>query len=62
VAAALGWRSVPPEDPEAATELLQRELLPLYLHYIDDHVARLETLGEVDLAAAFQNWRRLLTD
>jgi hypothetical protein len=62
VAAALTWRTVPPEDTHAATELLQRELMPLYLHYIDDHIARLEALGEAALAGAFENWRRLLTD
>ena len=60
VAAALTWRIAPPDDPRAAAELLGRELIALYLHYIDDHTARLTALGQVDLAAAFVRWRDLL--
>ena len=60
VGEALRWRTTPP-DPEAAAELLTRELLPLYLQYIDDHIARLRGLGADDLAAAFAAWRRELT-
>jgi hypothetical protein len=41
--------------------LLERELRPLYLEYIDDHTTRLEDLGATDLAAAFTAWRRQLT-
>jgi predicted nucleotidyltransferase len=61
VAAGLHWRTVPPEDQPAAVALLQRELRPLYLEYIDDHTTRLEDVGRVDLAAAFTAWRRRLT-
>ena len=60
VAAGLHWRTVPPEDESAAVALLERELRPLYLEYIDDHTTRLQDLGS-DLAAAFTAWRRRLT-
>jgi hypothetical protein len=57
VAAALAWRSAPPDNAEAKA-LLQREMIPLYLHYIDDHIPRLTDVGRVDLAEAFVEWRR----
>ena len=60
VEAALAWRDDPPSDLQAVTALLRRELVPLYLEYIDDHVARLEALGRDDLASAFVDWRRRL--
>ena len=60
VASALAWRAAPPEDERAAAALLDEELLPLYLYYVDDHVARLGALGEVELAAAFGAWRERL--
>jgi hypothetical protein len=60
VAAALGWRQRPPADQEAAAELVGRELIPLYLHYIDDHVARLDAAGCDGLAARFRRWRASL--
>jgi hypothetical protein len=61
VAAALAWRTVPPADEKAAAELLGEEILPLYLYYIDDHITRLDSLGEGELARAFTRWRdRLL--
>ncbi|MGD0557006.1 MAG: hypothetical protein ABSA93_18760 [Streptosporangiaceae bacterium] len=56
-AAALSWRTDPPADQSAASQLLRAELLPLYLHYIDDHIARLDSLAEVELATAFREWR-----
>jgi hypothetical protein len=59
VAAAVAWRSAPPAEDEAAA-LLGRELLPLYLHYIDDHVARLDEHGRPRLAARFRRWRARL--
>jgi hypothetical protein len=62
VAAAFRWRAEPPEDSAAATELLRRELVPLYLHYLDDHIARLTDLKELDLAAVFVHWRRRLEE
>jgi hypothetical protein len=33
-------------------------MVPLYLHYIDDHIPRLVDLGRTDLAAGFREWRR----
>jgi hypothetical protein len=60
VAAALAWRLEPPADGEAAA-LLGRELVPLYVHYIDDHIARLRAAGHHRLADRFHRWRiRLL--
>ena len=41
--------------------LLDRDLCPLYLHYIDDHVARLTELGRFDLVDALLNWRNQIT-
>jgi hypothetical protein len=61
VAAGLHWRTVPPDDEPVAVALLERELRPLYLEYIDDHTTRLEDLGNAELAAAFMAWRRRLT-
>jgi hypothetical protein len=57
VAAALTWRMAPPAGDRSAAELLGRELVPLYLHYIDDHTARLTALDQPELAAAFLRWR-----
>jgi hypothetical protein len=56
-AAALRWRINPPSDQSAASQLLREELLPLYLYYIDEHIARLDSLDEIGLAAAFREWR-----
>jgi hypothetical protein len=56
-AAALRWRTSPPSDHLAASQLLREELLPLYLHYIDEHIGRLDSLAEIGLAAAFREWR-----
>jgi hypothetical protein len=62
VAAALGWRTAPPTDHSASAGLLQEQLVPLYLYYIDDHITRLGALGELELASAFQEWRERLVD
>lgn len=59
VAAALAWRTAPP-DQALASQLLSEQLLPLYLYYIDDHI-RLGSIGENSLAAAFREWRDRLT-
>jgi len=59
VAAAVAWRAAPPAEDEAA-DLLGRELMPLYRHYIDDHVARLEDAGAQRLAGRFRRWRARL--
>jgi hypothetical protein len=37
-------------------------MLPLYLHYIDDHIARLRAVGEIALAREFDDWRGRLVD
>lgn len=60
VEAALGWRGVEPEDDESPLDLLRQQLLPLYLYYIHDHIARLDALGRVELRLAFMKWRDLL--
>ncbi|MDQ1492381.1 MAG: hypothetical protein QOJ23_4895 [Actinomycetota bacterium] len=61
VAAAFRWRTAPPGDDRSAADLLRRDLLPLYVHYLDDHIARLAALGKADLATAFGRWKdRLL--
>jgi hypothetical protein len=60
VAAALAWRSDGPTDHDATAALLREELVPLYIHFIDDHVNRLRALGESDLEYAFREWRTRL--
>jgi hypothetical protein len=60
VAAARAWRTGAPFDEAGATELLDQQTLPLYLHYVSDHVARLESLGRDELADSFRNWREWL--
>lgn len=60
VAAALSWRTAPPTDEPAATELLRDQTLPLYLYYIDDHITRLSSLGQDELTRAFTRWRERL--
>jgi hypothetical protein len=59
VAASLAWRREPPPHGEAAA-LLSRELVPLYLHYLDDHIARLRAVGHHRLADRFRRWRTRL--
>lgn len=53
VAAALDWRRASPRDRAAASDLLRSEMVPLYLYYIDDHIERLASTGEVGLVNAF---------
>jgi hypothetical protein len=60
VVAALGWRDSAPKKTEEAVALLQRELVPLYLQYIDDHITRLAAAGRADLAESFGQWRTRL--
>ena len=57
VAAALAWRTHPPADATAAAALAERELIPLYVYYIDDHVPRLLAAGQHELADRFRQWR-----
>ncbi len=59
VTAALAWRRERPADDEA-TELLSRELIPLYAQYLDDHIARLQAVNRHRLAGSFQRWRTRL--
>jgi hypothetical protein len=59
VTAALAWRLEPPTDEEA-TALLGRELIPLYVHYIDDHITRLRAVNRRRLADSFHQWRTRL--
>ena len=60
VSAALAWRLEPPA-PDEAVALLGRELIPLYVYYIDDHITRLRAVGSHRLADSFRRWRgRLL--
>jgi hypothetical protein len=61
VAAGLVWRDAPPDDAAAAA-LLDAEMVPLYLHYIDDHIERLAALGRVELAGAFALWRKRILE
>jgi hypothetical protein len=60
VEAAMTWRLRPPADDQAAVALLRRELLPLYVQYLDDHIARLHADGRHALAGGFRRWRRRL--
>ncbi len=59
VSAALAWRREPPADDEAAA-FLGRELIPLYVHYIDDHITRLDAVDCQRLADSFRWWRTRL--
>lgn len=59
VAAAVRWRWEPPAGGEAAA-LLRPHLVPLYIHYIDDHIGRLDAAGYHRLAQRFRAWRKRL--
>ena len=59
IAAALSWRREPPSEDEA-TALLSHQLIPLYVHYINDHVTRLDTAGSHRVAGRFRRWRNRL--
>jgi hypothetical protein len=59
VTAALAWRLDPPTDDEA-TALVGRELVPLYVHYIGDHITRLRAVDHHRLADSFDRWRTRL--
>ena len=58
--AALSWRLEPAEHDEVAAALLGRELIPLYVQYIEDHKTRLRTCGRPDLALRFEQWQARL--
>ncbi len=59
VTAALAWRLEPPSGDEA-TALLGEELIPLYVQYLDDHIARLHAVNCHRLVGSFQRWRTRL--
>ena len=59
VRAALAWRQKAP-SAEVAAELLEKELVPLYLHYLDDHIVRLDAEGQHRLAGRFRRMRARL--
>jgi hypothetical protein len=59
VTAALAWRLEPPAG-DGAIALLSRELIPLYLHYVDDHIARLRAIDHHRLADSFERWQSRL--
>ena len=56
VRAALAWRQKAPST-EVAAELLEKELVRLYLHYLGDHIVRLEAAGQHRLAGRFRRTR-----
>jgi hypothetical protein len=60
VQAALAWRTDPPSQQAAVVKLLDAQLVPLYLEYIDDHIGRLQQMPRDDLASAFAWWREQL--
>ena len=60
VAAARSWRTGALFDEHAAADLLNGQIVPLYVHYIDDHIARLAAVGRDDLAKSFRDWRERL--
>jgi hypothetical protein len=55
VRAALSWRTNGPGTD--AQGLVGRELVPLYLYYIEDHAHSLTGAGRSDLSEAFVRWR-----
>ena len=59
VRAALDWRTSPPSREHAAT-MLRNGLVPLYDFYLTDHIHRLQSIGESELAGAFSDWRSRL--
>jgi hypothetical protein len=59
VTAALAWRLEPPPADEAIA-LLSRELIPLYIDFLDDHIARLHAIDHNRLAGRFRRWRARL--
>lgn len=61
VDAARTWRVQDIKDTAAAARLLREQLLPLYRHYIDDHIARLTVAGAPDLVRGFEQWRARLS-
>ena len=61
VAAALDWRANAPPREHAITTLADG-FIPLYRHYLVDHIQRLEAYGEPNLAQAFHTWHSHFID
>jgi hypothetical protein len=59
VRAAFDWRTNPP-SAEHALAMLADDFVPLYVYYLTDHIRRLESIGEPELAGAFGDWRSRL--
>jgi len=59
VRAAFDWRTNPP-SAEHALAMLTDDFVPLYVYYLTDHIRRLESIGESELAGAFSDWRSRL--
>ena len=59
VRAAFDWRTNPP-DADHALAMLTNDFVPLYVYYLTDHIRRLESIGESELAGAFRDWRSRL--
>jgi hypothetical protein len=53
---AMQWRRDPPDDRDHVLPLLSSQLVPLYRELIDDHVARMEELGQAPLATGLRKW------
>ena len=62
VCAALAWRDTAPVDVQATAKLLGDQIVPLYLYYIDDHVARLDALRMSELVQAFAKLRNRIRE
>jgi hypothetical protein len=61
VRAATRARHGHPDSPQRLTELLEADLVPLYLHYIDSCLPRL-TPADTDLAQRLARWRARLVN
>jgi hypothetical protein len=59
VRAALDWRTSPP-SANRAMAMLKDDFVPLYGYYLADHIRRLESIGESELACAFTDWQSRL--
>jgi hypothetical protein len=57
VEARLARQTFPPTDTDAAAQLPGEQLVPPYLHFIDDHIVRPDSLGQRKLTLAFEQWR-----
>lgn len=43
-------------DADLGEAVLSREFIPLYIQYIDDHIARLHAINRHRLAGRSQRW------